>query len=71
LAVIVVSIICLYIFTFGSLYIKQEIIVEEDGQKMIAIFDGALDVKVNYYSYENLFVRGSKILKSEFFDGDI
>lgn len=71
LAVIIGSLICLYIFTFGSLYLQQEIIVEKDGQKMIAIFDGSLDVKVNYYSYKNFFVRGNKILISEYFDGDI
>lgn len=65
-SIIVVTIIaiCTYLFVsvIGSIFlIEPEHIIEKDNKKMVACVNSFLQVRVSYYDYVNLFVRGNKV----------
>lgn len=53
-----------FIFIFAH---RPEHVVEKDGKKMVAYVDSFLEVKVNYYKYVNLLVRGNQLKINEYY----
>lgn len=64
ITVVTIIAICTYLFAsvIGSiLFIEPEHIIEKDNKKMVACVNSFLQVRVSYYDYINLFVRGNKL----------
>lgn len=53
-------------FIYISVFVPEHIVIK-DGQKMVAYVYSFLDVRVEYYEYKNIFIRGNNVIYEEYY----
>lgn len=61
LLALLLAVMMLYAPMVFAFWHQPEHVVEKDGKKMVAYVNSFLHITINYYDYENIFVRGSRL----------